>query len=73
MFKKEYMEVHAPLEEVIGTYHQLRADVGRVDYLLADAVNSFGLLSDQMFITVTHALEVYRAELLAEMARRDGK
>ncbi len=53
------------------TIEELGSEIRRIDYLRADAVNCFYKMSDSMFITVTHALEVYREELVKEIATRE--
>jgi len=50
-----------------GTFHQKRGDIDRIDYLLADAINSFNGVHGDNFYVVINALEHYREALVNDV------
>jgi hypothetical protein len=50
-----------------GTFHQKRGDIGRIDFLLADALTSFAGIKGDSFYTVINALEHYREALVEDV------
>lgn len=50
-----------------GTFHQKRGDIGVIDWMLADAVNSFGSLHQTTFCVLINALEHYREALVNDV------
>lgn len=50
-----------------GTFHQKRGDIGRIDFLLADAVSSLASVKGDSFYVVINALEHYREALVSDV------